>query len=266
MDTRVADQGQDYHKKVPSVDRALDLLELLASANTGMSLAVISRRLNIPKSSAYYLVTSLARRNCVWRSPDRRVYSLGTDAPGFLKAGDAEAELKTLCAPHLEALSKSLGMPAQIGMREGGEVRIIARTPMPGLKLDSWVGRHFDLHCTALGKALISNLADAELEKLLKIRGLAKHNQNTMCSMALLKSQLADIRRCGFATDDEEHELGVRCVASPLFNSLGGIIAAIGVFASSEQLLRSQMSEVGLKLRAVAKETCRSLHGNFVAR
>ena len=266
MDTRVADQGQDYHKKVPSVDRALDLLELLASANTGMSLSVISRRLNIPKSSAYYLVTSLARRNCVWRSPDRRVYSLGTDAPGFLKACDAESELKTLCAPHLEALSKSLGMPAQIGMREGGEVRIIARTQMPGLKLDSWVGRHFDLHCTALGKALISNLADAELEKLLKIRGLARHNQNTVCLLAPLKSQLAEIRSCGFATDDEEHELGVRCVASPLFNSSGGIIAAIGVFASSEHLLRSEMPEVGVKLRTVAREVTRTLNGVLVTR
>jgi DNA-binding IclR family transcriptional regulator len=249
-------------KVVPSVDRALDLLELLACSNTGLSLSMISRRLNIPKSSAYYLVTSLARRNCVRRSADRRSYSLGTDAPGFRKLGDAESDLKALCSPHLEALSKKLGMPAQLGTRDGGEVRIITRTPMPGLKLDSWVGRHFDLHCTALGKALISNLDDAELEKLIKIRGLAKHNENTLCSLELLKSHLAEIKKLGFATDDEEHELGVRCVASPLFNSQGGVIAAIGVFTSRERLPLSEMFKVGSELKQVAREICRTLNGD----
>jgi len=260
MASRVADEIRLCRKKVPSVDRALDLLELLASANAGLSLSMISRRLKIPKSSAYYLVTSLARRNCVRRSPDRRVYSLGTEVPSFARISDAESDLKMVCSPHLQLLSRRFGVPAQVGMRDGGEVRIIDRTAMPGLKLDSWVGRHFDLHCTALGKALISYLADTELEKLLKIRGLSKHNANTVCSLEILKSQLAEIRRLGFATDNEEHELGVRCVASPIFNSFGGVVAAIGMFASTDRLPSSEMPELGIELAKVAREIGRCLN------
>jgi DNA-binding IclR family transcriptional regulator len=261
MATRVGGATRFSHVTIPSVDRAVDLLNLLASTSTGLNLSTISRRLNIPKSSAYYLVTTLAKRNCVRRKPDGRVYLLGTDVPGFAKASSAESDLKVVCLPHLEALSRRFGMPAQVGIRENAEARIIDRTAMPGLKLDSWVGRHFDLHCTAIGKALISHLAHSELETLLRIRGLPRHNENTICSLEALESHLAETRRRGFATDNEEHELGVRCVASPIFNSVGGTVGAIGVFASSDRLPHSEMSSIGFELTRVAREICRSLSG-----
>ncbi|MGH9445069.1 MAG: IclR family transcriptional regulator, partial [Terriglobia bacterium] len=146
---------------VPSVDRALDLLELLASTTSGLNLSTISRKLSIPKSSAYYLVTTLAKRNLVRRSPGGRAYSLGTHALSIARMSPAESDLRKLCSPYIHSLSKKLGMTAQIGIREGAEVRIIDRSELPGVRLDSWVGRHFDLHCTAIGKALISHLSDA---------------------------------------------------------------------------------------------------------
>jgi DNA-binding IclR family transcriptional regulator len=84
---------------------------------------------------------------------------------------------------------------------------------------------------------------------------------NTVCSLEILKSHLAEIRRRAFATDDEEHELGVRCVASPILNSLGGVIGAIGVFAPSDRLPRAEMSDVGFELVKVSREICRNLSG-----
>jgi DNA-binding IclR family transcriptional regulator len=246
-------------KEVPSVDRALNLLELLASAPAGMSLSMISRRLEIPKSSAYYLVTTLARRNFVRRIAGQHVYSLGTSTMPFATDVCAESDLKELCSPYIQALSRKLGMVAQIGIREGAEVRIIDRSEIPGLHLDSWVGRHFDLHCTAVGKALISYLADSEVESLIKSRGLPRHNQNTLCSMELLKTQFVEARRLGFTTDDEEHELGVRCVGSPVFNHLDGVAAALCIFAPVGRLSRTEMPNIGLELVKTALEASRDL-------
>ena len=150
-------------------------------------------------------------------------------------------------------------MVAQIGMREGSEVRIICRSEIPGLRLDSWVGQHFDLHCTAVGKALVSYLADSEVASLIRSRGLPKHNQNTLCSMELLNAQFTETRRLGFSTDDEEHELGVRCVASPIFNHLGGVTAAVCIFAPVGRLAPAEMPNVGAELVKATREISREL-------
>lgn len=245
---------------VPSVDRALNLIELLASTTAGLNLSMICRKLSIPKSSAYYLVSTLVKRNLVRRSPDGRVYSLGTLAPSFAKIGRAESDLKKFCAPFIQSLSNRLTMTAQLGIREGAEARIIDRSELPGPRLDSWVGRHFDLHCTAIGKALISYLPDPEVENLFRTRGLPKHNENTVSSLEVLKSHLAETRRRGYATDDEEHELGVRCVASPIFNHSAGVIGGICVFTPASRLSRPEMPGVGVEVVKTARDISRAFN------
>ena len=260
MGSLVAEQSRLRDPSIPSVDRALNLLELLASTTAGMNLSMISRKLNIPKSSAYYLITTLAKRNLVRRSSGSRLYLLATDALPFVRTNPAESDVRIICCPYIQSLSKKLGMIAQVGVREGPEARIIDRSDMPGLSLDSWVGRHFDLHCTAIGKALISYLPGTELEILFRSRGLPKHNQNTVCSLELLKRQLAEVRKQGFATDDEEHELGVRCVASPIFNHMGGVVGAICVFSPTTRISRSEMPNVGLDVMNAAREIARNLN------
>lgn len=260
MGSSLGEETRLRNPSVPSVDRALNLLELLASTTTGLNLSMISRKLKIPKSSAYYLVTTLAKHNFVRRSPGQRVYSLGTDAPSFARISRAEYDLQALCSPYIQSLSKRIGMTAQLGIREGAEARIIDRSELPGVRLDSWVGRHFDLHCTAIGKALISNLSDVEVENLFKTRGLPKHNENTICSLDGLKSHLAEVRRKWFATDDEEHELGVRCIASPIVNHLGGVVGAICIFAPASRLPPPEMPALGLEVGKLAKEITRNLN------
>lgn len=260
MGSLVAEEIEFRDPSVPSVDRALNLIELLASTSAGLNLSMISKKLNIPKSSAYYLVTTLAKRNLVRRSADRRVYSLGTLAPSFAKINRAESDLRDFCSPYIESLSKRLGMTAQLGIQEGAEARIIDRSEMPGPRLDSWVGRHFDLHCTAIGKALISYLPDTEVENLFRTRGFPKHNENTVSSLEVLKFHLAETRRRGFTTDDEEHELGVRCVASPIFNHSAGVVGAICVFTSASRLSRPEMPGLGVEVMKTARDFSRAFN------
>ena len=131
--------------------------------------------------------------------------------------------------------------------------------PPSGKRLDSWVGRHFDLHCTALGKALLAYLSDEEVERLFEQNDLSSHNPNTICSLSKLKAHLAVIRARGYAVDDQEHELGVRCVAAPILSEHGRALAAVTVFSPVNQFPSWQIPQCGLKVVSAAREISRSL-------
>ncbi len=253
--------------RVPSVDRALDLLELLALSDRGLTLSDVSRKLRIPRSSAHYLIQSLACRGYLERNPAGRDYVLGLRVANFANSAAARSQLSMICTPYLEAIVKELGLAAQVGVLDGAEALVIDLVDAPtDIRLDSWVGRHFDLHCTALGKALIAHLPDPQVRKLFEGRGLPRHNPNTLCSMEAMKAHLAEVRTKGYAVDNEEHELGARCVAAPIFNYLGSVVAAICVFSSVRKFPTWQIPGVGNKIISVAREISRYLRDPLILR
>jgi IclR family acetate operon transcriptional repressor len=246
--------------RVPSVDRAFDLLELLTLSDQGLTLSEVSQKLQIPRSSAHYLIQSLAYRGYLERNPAGRAYILGLRVANFANSAPARSQLRLASNPYLQGIVKKLGLTAQLGVLDGGEALVIDRVAAPtDVRFDSWVGRHFELHCTALGKALIAHLPDSELKKLFEGRGMPRHNPNTICSLEAVRAQLAEVRANGYASDNEEHELGVRCVAAPIFNYLGNTVAAICVFSSITRFPAWQVPAVGKLVISAASEVSRQL-------
>jgi DNA-binding IclR family transcriptional regulator len=252
--------GKRLESRVPSVDRALDLLELLASSDRGRTLSQVSRALGIPKSSTHYLLHDLAWRGYVERDPDGGTFSLGIQATRLATIRLTKSLLTDICEPYLRELAKNLGLCAQLGIFDAAEALVIAKAdPVAEVRSDSWIGRHFELHCTALGKALIAFLSKSELAKLFENRGLPKHNPNTICSLRNLEVHLGSVRVNGFATDDEEHELGVRCIAAPIFNFLGKPIASMAVFGPTNLLPNGLLRSLGAQVADVTAEVSRHL-------
>lgn len=253
-------RNKNIESRVPSVDRALDLLELLATSDHGLTLSDVSRVFGIPKSSTHYLLHDLARRGYVERDPGGRTYSLGLQATGLATIRLTKSLLTALCEPYVKQLAKNLNLCAQLGILDAAEAIVIAKAdPGAGKKFDSWIGRHFELHCTALGKALIAFVSKPELTKLFQNCTLPKHNPNTICSLQSLEVHLGIVRANGFAVDDEEHELGVRCIAAPIFNFLGRPIASICVFGPTDRLPKLNLKSLGSRVAAVATEVSRHL-------
>jgi DNA-binding IclR family transcriptional regulator len=246
--------------RVPSVDRALDLLELLAMSDRGLTLSDVSRVLGIPKSSTHYLLHDLAWRGYVERDPDGGTFSLGIQATRLATIRLTKSLLTVLCEPYVRELAKNLKLCAQLGIFDAAEALVIAKAdPGAEVKFDSWIGRHFELHCTALGKALIAFLSKPELTKLFENRALPKHNPNTICSMQSLEIHLRKVRANGFAVDDEEHELGVRCIAAPIFNFWGKPIASICVFGPTSMLPNGTVKSLGSQVASATAEVSRHL-------
>jgi IclR family transcriptional regulator, KDG regulon repressor len=252
--------AKQVESRVPSVDRALDLLELLAISDHGLTLSDISRALDIPKSSVHYLLRDLAWRGYIERAPGGRTFSLGIQAARLATIRLTKSLLTVLCEPYVKQLAKHLNLCTQLGIFDAAEALVIAKAD-PGTegKFDSWIGRHFELHCTALGKALIAFLSKPELTNLFQNRALPKHNPNTICSLQSLELHLGTVRANGFAVDDEEHELGVRCIAAPIFNFLGKPIASICVFGPTYMLPNRNLKALGAQVASATSEITRHL-------
>jgi DNA-binding IclR family transcriptional regulator len=104
------------------------------------------------------------------------------------------------------------------------------------LQLATWLGKRMDLHCTAVGKVLAAELCEERLDQLVRERPLVRHNDNTIASVKRFKQELERVRRQGFAVDDEEEEVGLRCVGVPVRNGSGNCRLAISVSGSTSHI------------------------------
>ena len=105
---------------------------------------------------------------------------------------------------------------------------LIAKAEPPGLlRVASWIGRRMDVHCTGVGKALIAFLPEEELDYLIREHGLPRHNEKTNTSSRRLREEFSKVRRLGYAFDDEEDEIGLRCIGAPVFGQAGKVVASV---------------------------------------
>ena len=222
--------------RVPAVDRALNVIELVASSQRGLTVSEIKRKLGLPKSSAHCLINTLATRGYVRRALNGNHYFLGPSISSLPTVNAAELELRTGSLRLLQEFTLQFGLTTIIAVLRGAQAVIIARVKSPhDSSGGEWIGRHVDLHCSALGKALIAYLADEELERLLSGRELTRHTPNTISSLPELKAGLAVVRSQGYALNFEEERSGTRAVAAPIFDKPGSVAAAVCARVTASQ-------------------------------
>lgn len=242
------------HFRLPAVDRAMSLLELLAGSRNGLTLSELSRKLAIPKSTTHYLIYTLATRGYIQRTAYGR-HCLGLRLTGIASECTAESDLSLLATPYLRAITGRVNLTATLAVLRGAEAVIISRaTSLQDTGGGAWVGRHLDLHCTAQGKALICGLSDQELAQLFARRELAQYTMKTVISLDTLKSRLAEVRTKGYAVNDEEQVHGVRAIAAPIIDPLGNIITCVSVRGSVEQIPYTRVPELGREMIRVARD------------
>lgn len=235
-----------------SVERALSILECLDSSRRGLNISEISRKLGIPKSSAHVIMVTLERLGYVQKRNDSLYYTLGLKAYGLGQGMMKSLSISEAALPHMRALSNSLHLPSHLAVPDGDQGVYIQKVDTPGLiKIDTYVGRRMDLHCTGVGKILLAfgppELAERVLQKPVYIR----YTRNTITSPRQMQREIVKIRKAGYALDDEEEELAVRCVAVPVFQS-GRFAAALSVSGTTTQVPLPSVEEVARELRAAA--------------
>jgi len=221
--------------KVQSLDRAFDILDILAREAGGLGLAEVARLADLPRSTVFRLLAVLQQREFARKAEDTGKYRLG---PGFIELGSIylnSLELKTESAPSMKELASSLGTIVFLACRQGSHMVYIDRYDrFASLRKYAIIGQQKPLYCTALGKALMMGLGDEEIALLHAGNPFGLFGPNTHRNV---ESLLDDMRVCrvrGWSRDDQEAEAGVNCVAAPIRDYRGQVISAISTSWSLE--------------------------------
>lgn len=201
-------------RSVQSVERAFEVLEVMAGSDGGLSLTEISVATGRPAPSIHRLVRTLTLLGYVRQEASRR-YAL---APGLIRLGNGAAkQFGTWAVPMLTELVDSIGESANMAILEGSGALYVAHVAgRHSMRMFTEVGRRVPLHSTGVGKALLAQLPDDEVERLLKSAGMPAITDHTITDPAGLLQELGAARVRGHAIDDGEQEIGVSCVAVPV--------------------------------------------------
>jgi DNA-binding IclR family transcriptional regulator len=224
-------------QSVPALERGLLILEFLAQSRRGVTLSQLTRKLQLPRSTGHALLLTYQRTGYVQRCEKTGRYCLGFRLQALANLALGGTSLRTQAAPYLRQLMIDTGLAVHLAVMEDGEAILIDRIEAPGTpQLATWVGKRMGLHCTALGKALISELPPDVLDELIRKQGLMRHNENTIASRRALRLACQNVQRLGYAIDDEEEEIGVRCIGAPVRDSSREVVAAISISGTKAQL------------------------------
>lgn len=242
---------------VQSVDRALRILKLLADADGSMRLADLETATGLPLPTVHRLVGALVHNGYVGRDSARR-YVLG---PGLIRLGEIAARsVGSYAIPHLATLVADIGETANMALLEGDEVVYVAQVPSGhSMRMFTEVGRRVPVHCTGVGKALLAQLTDEEVLKLLDRTGMQAQTPRTITEPDAMLSELSEVREQGWAMDSGEQELGVRCIAVPVLGA--PTMAAVSVSGPSGRITASRVTEIAPVMQRVALGLSRDLVG-----
>lgn len=199
---------------VQSIGRAFGLLETMADHGGRMGLSQLAAESGLPLPTIHRLVRTLVDLGYLRQDEDRR-YVLG---PRLIRLGESSSRMLTVWArPHLVRLVDELGESANLAMLDGDQVVYVAQEmSRQSMRMFTEVGRRVLPHCTAVGKAMLSTMPPAEVQGLLARTGMPRHTENTVTDPDEFARQVAWTAEHGYALDEGEQELGVRCVAVPV--------------------------------------------------
>jgi DNA-binding IclR family transcriptional regulator len=247
-----------------SLAKALSVMDLIfAAKGRDLSIAEISREMNLPKGTSHRILSSLVQFKYVRQDPLTKKYGLGAR---FLDIGSPFEKRQTLRAfidPMLRRLSSKCMETVSVAILVKDEIEYIERYESEMiLRVDIHVGTRFPAHCSSTGKVLLSALSEEELDLLFNHRKrLRKCTDNSIGSLPALKGALAKVRDEGVARDYEECLVGVHCIASPILGRGGEVTAAVSISGPRERLTVEKLDELEPLLREATEEISHELRG-----
>lgn len=240
--------------RVQSLDRAFTLLERLADADGPLTISELAELTDLPMPTIHRLLRFLTNEGYVRQEPSKR-YALGLRMIRFGQS--ASRGLGSWATPYLASLVEKFGETTNMAMLEGDSCIYVAQVPSPqSMRMFTEVGRVVMPHCTGVGKAIMSMLTDQQAASLLTRTGMPPRTEHTIVTIDAMLTALAQAREAGYALDDGEQELGVRCVAVPLIGL--PFLAAISVSGPSGRLTMDDVPRIAPQLQAVATQISRN--------
>ncbi|MBK6335470.1 MAG: IclR family transcriptional regulator [Betaproteobacteria bacterium] len=226
------------------VDKTLNILEFVAQQAKGLSLADIAKGVGMPKTTAHRILEILAARDYVEWNPDSEKYTLGLKALEIGVSGLVGIDIVDVAIPYLQELSTATGETSFLGVYNNGDVVYLYKAEGTGsIQTTARLGSRRPAYCTALGKVILANLPVEEADRVLENK-LVRITERTVVDRVKLNEEFARARSDGYAVDDEGIEVGLYCLAVPLYNYTGAVVGAISVSGPSKRMLAQRDSTI----------------------
>jgi DNA-binding IclR family transcriptional regulator len=234
--------------------KVLSIFELLDRATDGLQLRAISEQTRLNKSTAYRFLAHLEKAGYLVRD-STGAYLLGPRLVHLGSGSTYQSTIRRISRPVLEALWHKTGETVNLGVLAGREILYLDVLESPhNFRMVSQIGMRRPVHCTGLGKAILAWKPVSYRDELLASGKLEKLTPNTITRPVELVSELGRIQRLGYALDNEEAELGARCVAAPILDSSGYITAGISVSGPVIRMSRNRTSQIASAVKCAALE------------
>ncbi len=237
---------------LPSVPRALEVLELIASSQNGLNLTQLTRTLGYPRSTLHCLLVTLERAGYVQRGSARGRYQCGSKLLELSGKALAGSSLREIATPVLRALLQKTRLIVHMAVLERDQVTLIAQLAPAGTRLMTTLGQRLEVHSTALGKAIAAYLEEGRLSELMNARAFPAHNERTIVSPRRFSDELAATRQRGYAIDDEEDTVGIRCIAAPVHSSDKKPPISISLMGTTLEISEANASALAAELMRAA--------------
>jgi DNA-binding IclR family transcriptional regulator len=248
---------------VPAVKRAFEIIELLAKSDGGLTISDIHRALKLPLSSAATILYTLEALGYLEREDVNNRYTLGVRMLSFTRKIADEVNIAGRCQTLLEELVHESALTGHLAVRHNGDSMYVARVAAPGLlQVSSYVGMRWPVHASAAGKALLAFLPSEERANVLAEVDLSAVTPLTITSVDALEAQFRKFRKVGYCWEIGEGEIGVACVAAPVFGPRQEVIAAISLVGSTQQITKANLGKLGLLVRRYGELMSAKLGGS----
>lgn len=253
-------EGSKPKNLVQTIERISAILDILRQNPDGISVKNVSEKVKLPMGTTHRLLSSLLYFGFVSQDSSSKQYQLGFKLVELGNARLEQIDLRTVARPHLKKLSQKANESVHLVVLDEYEAlyldRIDSSESHHGLQMAFKVGMRINAHSSGVGKVLLSALSEDEINLFIKTKGLPKRTEKTITDANQLKIELETVRNQGYAVDDEEDDLGTRCVAAPIRNESGNVIAAISITGPTIRItwprvldtLKDQVVETALKI------------------
>ncbi|MBM7650626.1 IclR family transcriptional regulator [Neobacillus cucumis] len=245
---------------IQSIERAADVLELFLTSTPELSIKEMSDRLNLSKSTVHGIIKTLEHRGYLQQNPDDLKYRLGIRLLELGNYVGKHLDIGRIARPIIRELVDDLNETVHLVTLQRNELIYIEKVEGPSaLTIYSHIGKRAPFHCTGVGKAILSQLSEEETDRILSSANLEAFTEFTTTNIEDIKKLLPTIREQGYAVDDEEIELGLKCIAAPIFNHQGNVIASISCAAPKVRLDEKRLPKVINGIKKAAAEISKGL-------
>ncbi len=248
--------------QVQSLTRALSIMRVLSESAEGMTLTDVAQAVRLAPSTTHRLLTTLQHERFARFDAQSSLWQVGVQAFSVGNAFTRTRDVVAVARPYMRCLMEESGETVNLYLENDGEAICIGQIECRQLmRAIARPGGRVNMHCSGAGKAILAWLPDTRLAQILEQHGLPKITGHTLDTPSRLRQNLELVRIRGYALDDEENAVGLRCVAAPVFDEYGTPLAGISLSGPTARIDDTRLPALGAMVSRIADEVTADLGG-----